>query len=85
MSSSQTGFWPPQSPDLNPIEHLWDVVEQEIRIMDVQPAKLQQLHDIEMIASCSCCSLEISMLVWEPVQSRRAMTWNDSKPILTWD
>ncbi len=29
--------WPPQSPDFNPIEHLWDVVEREIRIMDVQP------------------------------------------------
>ncbi len=40
--------WPPQSPDLNPIEHLWDVVEREIRIMDVQPTNLQQLHDAIM-------------------------------------
>jgi len=23
--------WPPQSPDLNLIEHLWDVVEQKLR------------------------------------------------------
>ncbi len=40
--------WPPQSPDLNPIEHLLDVVEREIHIMDVQPTNLQQLRDTIM-------------------------------------
>ncbi len=39
---------PPQSPDLNPIEHLCDVVEREIHIMDVQPTNLQQLRDTIM-------------------------------------
>ncbi len=29
-----------EAPDLNPIEHLWDVVEGEIRIMDVQLTNL---------------------------------------------
>lgn len=28
----------------NPIQHLWDVVEQEI--MDVQLSNLQELHDV---------------------------------------
>ncbi len=37
--------WPPQSPDLNPIEHLCDVVERVIRIMDVQLTNLQRLRD----------------------------------------
>ncbi len=40
--------WPPQSPDLNPIEHLWDVMEREIHIMDVQLTNLQQLRDAIM-------------------------------------
>ncbi len=29
---------PPQSPDLNPTEQLWDVVEREILIMDKSAA-----------------------------------------------
>ncbi len=40
--------WPPQSLDLNPIEHLWDVVEREIHIMDVQLTNLQKLRDVIM-------------------------------------
>jgi len=35
--------FPPQSPDLNPIEHLWDVVELELRAL--HPTNLHQLQD----------------------------------------
>ena len=35
--------WSSQSQDLNPIEHLWDVVELEIRSVNVQLTNLQKL------------------------------------------
>ncbi len=40
--------------DLNPIEHIWDAVEWEIRIMDVQPTNLQQLRDAIMLIWTKC-------------------------------
>ncbi len=61
LKSSQTDNeftllkWPPQSPDLNLIEHLRDVVEREIHIMDVQPKNLQQLRDAIMSIWTKIC------------------------------
>ena len=31
--------WPPIYPDLNPIEHLWDVLNKQVRSMDIPKTK----------------------------------------------
>lgn len=37
--------WPPRSPDLNPIEHLWDIMFRSIRRRQVAPQTVQELSD----------------------------------------
>ncbi|CDQ71979.1 unnamed protein product [Oncorhynchus mykiss] len=37
--------WPARSPDLNPIEHIWDIMSRSIHQRQVAPQTLQELAD----------------------------------------
>lgn len=36
--------WPARSPDLNPIEHMWDTLKQKVRARDPAPTNLEDLE-----------------------------------------
>ena len=44
--------WPPNSPDLNPIEHLWDVLNKQVRSKEALPRNLQDLKDLLLTSWC---------------------------------
>ncbi|GBM42441.1 hypothetical protein AVEN_139878-1 [Araneus ventricosus] len=37
--------WPPNSPDLNPVEHIWDVIEQQLRVQTPPCQNISTLRD----------------------------------------
>ena len=37
--------WPAENPDLNPIEHIWDLLERRLRRHLPPPNNLQQLNN----------------------------------------
>ena len=37
--------WPPQSPDLSPIENVWEIVKRQINMRTISPKNLQELRE----------------------------------------
>ena len=63
MTQQQITFmevWPPQSPDLNPIEHVWDLLR---RLMDdKKPKKLRELES-RLVEEWKISAIEIQKLI----------------------
>lgn len=44
--------WPPNSPDLNPMEQLWNVLDKQVKSTESPPRSLEELRDL--LLTCWC-------------------------------
>ncbi|GBN83519.1 hypothetical protein AVEN_273982-1 [Araneus ventricosus] len=45
--------WPPNSPDLNPMEHIWDVMERQLRTQTPPCPNISTLRDRCLDIGCN--------------------------------
>ena len=55
--------WPPYSPDLSPIEHLWDLIDRGIRSRDPPPQNLHKLRRVIQEEWDNIFQLQIATLI----------------------
>ncbi|KAK3548964.1 hypothetical protein QTP70_022657 [Hemibagrus guttatus] len=65
--------WPPNSTDLSPIKHLWDVLDKQVQSMEATPCNLQDLNDLLLTSWCQIPQLTFRDLVESMPQRVRAV------------
>ncbi|MCI4393629.1 hypothetical protein PGIGA_G00159810 [Pangasianodon gigas] len=59
--------WPPNPPDLNPTEHLWDVLDKQVRSMEAPSHNIQDLKDLLLTTP--------SEVLWSPCLDGSELFW----------
>ncbi|GBL74526.1 hypothetical protein AVEN_235454-1 [Araneus ventricosus] len=56
-------FWPPNLPDLNPMEHIWDVMERQLRAQTPPCPNISTLRDLCLDIWCNLSPVMYQKLV----------------------
>ena len=64
--------WPPYSPDLSPIEHLWDILNSRVRRLPQPPTTLQALCEALISEWNAIPQAQIDRLILSMIRRVRA-------------